>query len=114
MEDDTNLIQVSTATDSAAAAQAIADHLVESRLAACVQVVGPVVSTYRWEGKVERAEEYLCLVKSRSELLSELEAAIRSLHSYDNPEIIAVPIVAGGAEYLRWVESETEPPDTSI
>lgn len=101
---------MSTTTASAAEAQEIAEHLVEHRLAACVQVTGPVASTYRWQGHVERAEEFLCLIKTRRELTNEVEAAIRSLHSYDNPEIIVVPIEGGSSDYLTWIETETMSP----
>ena len=102
-------MQMSTTTESATEAQEIADHLVEQRLAACVQVTGPVASTYRWQGNVERAEEFLCLIKTRRELANEVEAAIRSLHSYDNPEIVVVPIEGGSRDYLTWIEAETGP-----
>src|SRR5688572_22335340 len=104
-----DLVQMSTTTESAAEAQEIADHLVERRLAACVQVTGPVASTYRWQGNVERAEEFMCLIKTRRELTNDVEAAIRSLHSYDNPEIIVLPIEGGSSDYLTWIEAETEP-----
>lgn len=98
---------MSTTTASAAEAQEIADHLVGQRLAACVQVTGPVSSTYRWQGNVEKADEFLCLIKTRRELAKEVEAAIRSLHSYDNPEIIVVPIEGGSSDYLGWIVAET-------
>lgn len=101
---------MSTTIDSAARAQKIADHLVEHRLAACVQVTSPITSTYRWHDKVERSQEVMCLIKTRRESVEGVEAAIRSLHPYDNPEIIALPIVAGSAEYLAWIESETSAP----
>jgi periplasmic divalent cation tolerance protein len=101
-------IQVTTTTESKEQAQAIARHLVEARLAACVQISGPITSTYRWKGKLETAEEWLCLIKTRKSLYPELEMAIRSLHSYETPEIIAVPIVQGSKEYLRWIDDETE------
>ena len=77
--------------------------LVERRLAACVQVVGPVESRYRWEGRVETATEWLCVAKTTAERYDELEAAIGELHSYDVPEILAVPVVRGSAAYLRWL-----------
>ena len=97
-----------TTIASVAEAQAIADRLVEQRLAACVQVTGPLASTYRWQGTVERAEEYMCLIKTRRVLTNEVEAAIRDLHSYDNPEIIVVPIEGGSSDYLSWIEAETD------
>lgn len=98
---------MTTTTETKAQAQAIAGHLVEQRLAACVQIVGPIASTYRWKDEVVSSEEFMCIVKTRTELAGEVETAIRSLHSYDNPEIVLTPIVGGSAEYLSWVVSET-------
>ncbi len=83
--------------------------LVDRRLAACVQVVGPVESRYRWEGRVETATEWLCVAKTTAERYDELEAAIGELHSYDVPEILAVPVVRGSAAYLRWLGDEAAP-----
>jgi len=82
----------------------IAALLVERRLAACVQVVGPVVSRYRWQGAVEEEREWQCLAKTTLAAYGAVEAAIREAHSYDEPEIIATPIVAGSAGYLAWIE----------
>ena len=93
-----------------ATAERIARVLVEQRLAACVNRLTPVQSTYRWQGAVEQAVEVPLLIKSTRARYPELEAAIRSLHPYTVPEIIAVPIAAGYAPYLRWVEDETQPP----
>ena len=99
-----DFIQVLTTTDRHEDATRIARELVERRLAGCVQVLGPITSTYRWEGAVETAQEWLCLVKSTRERYDELEGAIRELHPYDVPEILAVPVVAGHAPYLAWLE----------
>lgn len=99
-------LQVQTTTGSRADGEAIARALVERRLAACVQVVGPIHSTYWWEGVVEMAEEYLCLVKSSREAYPALEAAIQELHPYEVPEIIALPIEAGSRAYLSWLQAE--------
>ncbi len=77
------------------------------RLAACVQVLGPITSTYRWQGKIETGSEWLCVVKSREERYDELERAIRSLHPYEVPEILATPVTAGNPAYLAWLEAET-------
>jgi periplasmic divalent cation tolerance protein len=84
-------------------AERIAAALVDQRLAACVQIVGPVRSIYRWQGAVEQAEEWLCLIKTTREAYPAVEAAIRALHSYDCPEIIATQITAGSAAYLKWL-----------
>ena len=99
-------IQVFTTTETKEEAQAIARALVEKRLAACVQVVGPINSTYWWEGEVETAEEYLCLIKASSALYDELEAGVKAIHPYDTPEILAMPVTAGNADYLRWLREE--------
>ena len=93
-----------------ATAERIARTLVEQRLAACVNRLAPAHSIYRWEGAIERTIETPLLIKSTRERYAELEAAIRSLHPYSVPEIIAVPIAAGFGPYLRWIESETQPP----
>jgi periplasmic divalent cation tolerance protein len=104
----TDYIQVVTTTEHRRDAEAIAQALVESRLAACVQIVGPITSIYRWQGKIETAEEWQCLAKSRRDLFDRIEAAIRRLHPYQVPEIIALPIVAGGMDYLNWLEEAVE------
>ncbi|WP_328807607.1 divalent-cation tolerance protein CutA [Nonomuraea antri] len=80
--------------------------VVGRRLAACAQVVGPIRSTYWWEGRLEEAEEWLVLLKSTSARFDELAARVREVHSYDVPEIIAVPVVAGSADYLAWIDRE--------
>ena len=100
-------LQVQTATPTRDAAECIAAALVDRRLAACVQVAGPVTSTYRWKGAVEAAEEFLCLIKTRAALYDKVEAAIRELHPYETPEIIATPIAAGSRDYLQWLDRET-------
>ncbi len=100
-------IQVMTTTDKREDAEGIAQALVEARLAGCVQILGPLTSVYRWQGKIERAEEWLCLVKSREALYGAIEAAIRSRHPYETPEIIALPITAGSRDYLDWLSSAT-------
>jgi len=97
-------VQVFTTTDTEAGAKKIADVLVTARLAACVQVVGPITSTYRWQGKIETAQEWLCIIKSTDALCDEVESAIRELHPYEVPEIIAVAVTAGSQEYLEWLK----------
>ena len=107
MSEPKQAIQVFCALPSRHAAESMARQLVENRLAACVQVLGPISSTYRWEGAIETAEEWLCLIKSREDLYRALEAAIRASHPYEVPEIIAVPISAGNPDYLDWLGRET-------
>lgn len=99
-------IQVLTTTDSREEAQRIARSLVERRVAGCVQVIGPIESTYWWNEKIETAEEWLCLIKTSQERFGALEAAIREIHSYDVPEILAIPIVAGHEPYLEWLSGQ--------
>jgi periplasmic divalent cation tolerance protein len=101
-------IQISTTTETKEQAQEIAQYLVEEKLAACVQISGPIESTYRWKGKVETAKEYLCLIKTRTTLFKEVETAIKKLHPYETPEIIAISIIKGSKEYLNWLYTETE------
>lgn len=101
-------IQVTTTTETREQAQTIARHLVEEKLAACVQIVEPITSIYRWKGKVEEAREWLCLIKTRDDLYDQVEKAIKKLHSYETPEIIAVPITKGSKEYLNWLDDELE------
>ena len=93
-----------------AVADRIALALVEQGLAACVNRLAPVGSIYRWQGKIERATEVPLLIKTTRERYGSVEHAIRHLHPYDTPEIIALPITAGDAGYLRWIESATQPP----
>jgi len=102
-----SFIQITTTTESKEQAKKITDFLVAQKLAACVQIMGPVESTYRWKGKVENTQEWLCLVKTTAELYDKVEAAIKSLHSYEMPEIVAVPIIKGSEEYLGWLGNES-------
>jgi periplasmic divalent cation tolerance protein len=90
-----------------AEARRIAEALVQSRLAACVNLLGGMQSIYRWEGELETAKEVLLLIKSTAERWDELRARITELHSYDIPEIIALPISAGSDKYLNWIQRET-------
>ena len=99
-------IQITTTTETKEQAQKIAQYLVETKLAACVQITGPITSIYRWKSKVENAQEWLCLIKTRKELFNTVETAIKKLHSYETPEIIAVPILKGSKEYLIWLDDE--------
>ena len=100
-------IQVVTTTALREEAERIARELVEARLAACVQIVGPITSTYRWQGQIETGEEWQCWAKTRGALFARVEEAIRRIHPYEVPEILAVPVVAGSASYLAWLDAET-------
>ena len=99
-------LQVFTTTEKKEDAEKIAKALVEKRLAGCVQIIGPIASTYRWKGAIETAEEWLCFIKSKKALYGELEKAIVEIHPYEIPEIIALPIVAGSKGYLEWLGGE--------
>ncbi len=106
----TDKILVLVTCRSQAEAKKITRAVVKARLAACANVLGgPVQSIYRWKGKVETAKEVLVLLKSTRKRFSALEREIRRLHSYDTPEIVAVPIAAGSRAYLRWIEESVRP-----
>ena len=96
-------LQVLTTAGSEEEAERIGAALIERRLAACVQVIGPISSRYRWQGKIETAREWICIAKTEASRYPEVETAIRELHSYEEPEIVATPIVAGSKGYLDWV-----------
>jgi periplasmic divalent cation tolerance protein len=87
-------------------ANQIADALVGEMLAACVNVVPAITSVYRWEGKVQRGAEWLLIAKSRRDVLDALVQRVQALHSYDVPEVIALPLVGGSEAYLRWLDRE--------
>jgi len=106
-------IQVFTTVEKKEDADRIASAVVRKRVAACAQILGPIHSTYWWKGKVEEAGEWLCVMKTRKDLFSDLEKEIRSMHPYEVPEIIALPIVAGSKSYLEWIDEETKQPVTS-
>ncbi|HDR00405.1 MAG TPA: divalent-cation tolerance protein CutA [candidate division WOR-3 bacterium] len=102
---DGDVLQVFTTLPAAEDAERLARALVESGQAACVQVAGPINSTYRWQGRVEHTREWLCLVKTDRRHWPALEQAVLRLHPYDTPELIAVPVVAGNRRYLDWLAS---------
>lgn len=104
-------IQVFITIDKREEADMLSRLLVDKRLAACVQVVGPITSTYRWKGKVEQSEEWLCIAKSREGLFNELERVVMENHSYDVPEILAIPVTAGSKSYLKWLDEQISEPD---
>jgi periplasmic divalent cation tolerance protein len=87
----------------------LARELVQLRLAACINVLGPITSFYHWEGKLEEAREVPLLIKTTDARYAELEKAIRERHPYSLPEIIAWPVEQGLPEYLRWVENDSQP-----
>jgi len=99
-------IQVITTTETKQQARRIAQSVVKKRLAACAQIVGPISSTYWWKNRIETAKEWQCVLKSNNDLYAELERAIREIHPYEVPEIVALPIVEGSRSYLSWMEEE--------
>ena len=100
-------IIVITQVPDRALAKDLAWVLLEQRLAACVNIGSTVESIYHWHGRIETGEEIPVLIKTRSVLYSDVEAAVRKIHPYDTPEIIAIPIVDGDARYLAWIADET-------
>jgi periplasmic divalent cation tolerance protein len=85
-------------------AQRIAEKLIKNKLAACVNIVGRVQSLFRWQGKMDKQNEYLLIIKSRKEKLRTLIKVIKAIHSYEVPEIIALSVLAGDKRYLRWID----------
>jgi len=102
-------VQVTTTTDSATTANALAASAVEARLAASAQVVGPIYSYYWWEGAVEEAEEYQLILKTAADRYPALERHLRDEHGYDEPEILCTAVVTGNPGYLAWIRAETRP-----
>jgi periplasmic divalent cation tolerance protein len=102
-------LQVVTTTSREADAERIARTLLEGRLAACVQIMGPVTSLYWWKEALETSGEWLCLIKTREDLFGALERTIRKVHPYETPEIVALPVVAGSRDYLKWLQGELKP-----
>ena len=104
----TDSIVILVTAGSEAEAEKIATALVEEQLAACVNILSPIRSIYCWEGKVVDDREWLLLIKTRAARFAAVEARVKALHSYQVPEVIALPIVAGAEGYMRWLRGETE------
>jgi periplasmic divalent cation tolerance protein len=104
----TEFLQITTTTSNRTDAEKIAAALVERRLAACVQVSGPLTSTYRWQGNVETSEEWSCTIKTSRAQLDAIRQTFREIHPYEVPELIATPIVDGGEAYLKWLEEQVD------
>ncbi|HZQ19587.1 MAG TPA: divalent-cation tolerance protein CutA [Terriglobales bacterium] len=99
----TDKVLVLTTAGGESEAHKIAQQLVERKLAACVNIVPKIQSVYRWQGKVESAEEYLMLIKTTRAHVETVQSALRELHSYDLPELVVVSIEGGSPEYLNWI-----------
>jgi periplasmic divalent cation tolerance protein len=106
----TDKIVVLTACDSEMLAEQLARHLVERRVAACVNILPKARSVYRWQEKIEDASEWVLLIKSRRDQLAALAAEIQKLHTYEVPELIALPVVDGSEAYLEWLDGQLTAP----
>jgi periplasmic divalent cation tolerance protein len=105
----TDYISVATTTDSEDNARRIASALLNDHLAACVQISAPIESRYWWQDKIETAQEWHLTIKTRATLFDDLSTAIRAVHPYSVPQILATPIVAGNRDYLAWLDESTTP-----
>lgn len=104
----TEFIQLITTVDDERKAKIIQNLLVQKRAAACAQVFGPISSCFWWEGKVENANEWMCVAKLKSENYEKAENLIKENHPYDVPEIVAIPISSGNEDYLNWIKNVTK------
>jgi periplasmic divalent cation tolerance protein len=107
MQNQTDVVLVSVSVPDETLAQALSEHALQARLAACCQTLGPMRSMYRWQGRVEAATEFLLLLKTRRQHLESLEALLQEHHPYDVPEILVTPLQGGHGPYLEWVSRET-------
>jgi periplasmic divalent cation tolerance protein len=103
-------LQVVTTTETKEDAEKIAGALVEARLVACAQIFGPMKSIYWWKGRIETAEEWLCMVKTAQRIYDDVERRIKAMHPYETPEIVALPLVRGSDDYLQWLQNELKKP----
>jgi periplasmic divalent cation tolerance protein len=102
----TDKIMVFSSCGSAEEAEGLARKLVEERLAACVNVISGARSFYRWKGAIENAQEFLLVIKTSRDLFERLRTILETAHSYELPEVLALPVVAGSPAYLDWLEGE--------
>ncbi len=105
----TDKVVVYTTCGNITEAEAIARSLIENRRAACVNVIPGLLSYYRWQGKVENDTELLLMIKTERGLVDDVRRTLETLHSYDLPEMIVLPIIAGSPNYLEWLEQELQP-----
>ncbi|OGC06546.1 cytochrome C biogenesis protein CcdA [candidate division WOR-1 bacterium RIFOXYD2_FULL_36_8] len=103
----THYIQVLTTVKHRKEGRKIGRKLVNDKLAACVQILGPISSIYEWKSKLEETKEWICVIKTRGDLYQKVEAAIKEMHSYEMPEIIAMPITCGSKDYFDWADKST-------
>ncbi|MDP2921847.1 MAG: divalent-cation tolerance protein CutA [Candidatus Omnitrophota bacterium] len=102
-----SFVQVITTLSGKKHAEKLTKEILDKRLGACVQIIGPFKSVYRWKGRIEKTLEWACVIKTRRELYKKVENAIRKIHPYEIPEIIAIPIIEGSSDYLKWLSNET-------
>ncbi len=102
-----NLIIITTTSDDCDELESIARHLVESKLAACCQISGPITSVYTWQGKTEATTEWTCAIKTQSKRFSNVKSEIIKLHHYDIPQVVGVEVTHSSASYRRWVVDAT-------
>ncbi len=100
------LIEVTTTCDSQEKAVALANRIIEARLAACVQVSGPITSVYRWQDAINCDAEWVCTMKSVERLADELLAFVEEHHSYEVPQLLVLPVLKASEKYARWIEGE--------
>jgi len=105
---DTGKVVIFITTSSEEEARKVAEQLLTKRKAACVNIVPRVDSSFWWQGKLDSAQESLLIIKTRASLLQEVIDLVKAAHSYSVPEIIALPIIGGNRDYLRWIDAETE------
>ncbi len=105
---DTPYVMIVTTTPTEDVAQRIAEQLVAERLGACVQIEGPIQSTYRWDGQIQRDTEFRLSVKTSTSHIENIFTLIRSLHPYQTPQLVAFPICSGHTDYLDWIESSIQ------
>ena len=103
----TDKIVVFTTCGSEEEARKLASILIEKHLAACVNITSPVTSVYRWKGAIEQAQEFLLIIKTRRERFDDVRVLLEAAHSYELPEVLAIPVVEGSPTYLAWLDTET-------
>ncbi|MBD3276069.1 MAG: divalent cation tolerance protein CutA [Candidatus Marinimicrobia bacterium] len=112
LENNSNPVVIFITCKDSSEAEKIAGSLVEQRLIACGNITTEITSIFQWKGKIENDQEVLLIAKSRNDIMDNIIAEVKKLHSYDTPEIIAMPIVSGSSDYLEWITAETTPSQT--
>jgi len=104
----TNFIQITTTVIKLEEAIKITDNILNKKLAACAQIIGPIKSIYWWKNKIENKKEWLCIIKTKKHFFKKIEKLIKDIHSYELPEITVIPIINGSKEYLKWIDNEVK------